>query len=74
LVLILLNSNTLHILHIFSGAKFGLMEIKIGLVRILSEFEVKRSADTPVPIEFETKCLLVASKVGLPMKFSRVTD
>ncbi|KAF2879301.1 hypothetical protein ILUMI_26856 [Ignelater luminosus] len=56
------------------GAKFGLMEIKIGLVRILSEFEVKRSVDTPVPIEFETKCLLVASKVGLPMKFSRVTD
>jgi cytochrome P450 family 6 len=44
---------------------------KLGLVHILSEFEIEKSTDTPVPLEFEPKSLVLASKVGLPMKFRK---
>ncbi|KAF2879304.1 hypothetical protein ILUMI_26859 [Ignelater luminosus] len=56
------------------GEKFGLMEIKIGLTRILSNYELERSENTPVPIEFETKCFLLVSKVGLPIKFKKIAN
>ncbi|KAF2893764.1 hypothetical protein ILUMI_12409 [Ignelater luminosus] len=54
------------------GERFGLLVGKLGLARILSEYELERSLDTPVPLEYETKCLILASKVGLPMKFKKI--
>ncbi|KAJ8957039.1 hypothetical protein NQ314_006616 [Rhamnusium bicolor] len=50
------------------GERFGMLVTKLGLVHILSEFEVERIPDTPVPMEFEPKSLLLQSKVGLPMR------
>ncbi|KAK5646918.1 hypothetical protein RI129_005382 [Pyrocoelia pectoralis] len=54
------------------GERFGLIVTKAGLVQLLSEFEIERSADTPVPIKFETKTFLLASDVGLPLKFKKI--
>ncbi|EFA12857.1 cytochrome P450-like protein [Tribolium castaneum] len=54
------------------GERFGLIGTKLGLIHILSEFEVEKSSDTPVPLEFEPKSFVLASKVGLPMKFKKV--
>ncbi|KAB0797624.1 hypothetical protein PPYR_08617 [Photinus pyralis] len=54
------------------GERFGLITTKMGLVQLLSEFQVERSSDTPVPIKFETKTFLLASDIGLPMKFRKI--
>lgn len=54
---------------LFAGARFGLIVTKIGLIRVLREFEVSVSDDTPIPIEFDMKSVLLQSNVGLPLKF-----
>jgi len=54
------------------GERFGLMGVKLGLAHVLSEFEIERSSDTPVPLEYETKSFLLFSKVGLPLKFKKI--
>ncbi|KAJ8976489.1 hypothetical protein NQ317_008464 [Molorchus minor] len=51
------------------GERFGLIGTKVGLVHILSEFVVERTAPTPVPIEFAQKSFILQSKVGIPVKF-----
>lgn len=50
------------------GERFGLISTKLALVHILSRFEVECSSETPVPIDFEPKTFVLASKVGLPMR------
>ncbi|KAF2893763.1 hypothetical protein ILUMI_12408, partial [Ignelater luminosus] len=54
------------------GERFGVLVGKLGLARILSEYELETSLDTPVPLKFETKTFLLASKVGLPIKFKKI--
>ncbi|KAJ3654762.1 hypothetical protein Zmor_013929 [Zophobas morio] len=53
------------------GERFGMLGTKLGLIHILSEFEVEKTHDTPEPLQFEAKSLVLASKVGLPMKFRK---
>ncbi|XP_076250718.1 cytochrome P450 6k1-like isoform X1 [Rhynchophorus ferrugineus] len=50
------------------GGRFALMNMKIAISKILLNFECVRVAETPVPLVYETKSLVVASKVGLPLK------
>ena len=57
--------------NIFVGERFGMLGTKLGLIHILSEFEVEKTHDTPEPLQFEAKSLVLASKVGLPMKFRK---
>jgi len=54
------------------GERFGLMVVKLGLVHILSEYEIEKNADTPVPLVYETRTILLASKNGLPLKFKKL--
>lgn len=54
------------------GARFGLLVTKLGLVHILSDFEVERTKETPVPIKFNTKSFILQSVVGLPMRFKKI--
>ncbi|RZC41682.1 p450 domain containing protein [Asbolus verrucosus] len=53
------------------GERFGMLGTKLGLIHILSEFELERSPDTPVQVKFEPKSLVLASDVGLPMRFKK---
>ncbi|KAF2887071.1 hypothetical protein ILUMI_19102, partial [Ignelater luminosus] len=53
------------------GERLGLMISKLGLCYLLSEFEVVRCSETPVPITFEKTGILLASTIGLPMKFQK---
>ncbi|CAG9766997.1 unnamed protein product [Ceutorhynchus assimilis] len=51
------------------GNRFGLMGVKLGLVAILSKFKLEMSDQTPIPLQFESKSILLQSKVGIPLKF-----
>ncbi|KAF2891334.1 hypothetical protein ILUMI_14839, partial [Ignelater luminosus] len=51
--------------------RLGLVVSKLGLCYLLSQFEVVRCTETPVPIIFETKGIILASTVGLPLKFRK---
>ncbi|KAK4879864.1 hypothetical protein RN001_008010 [Aquatica leii] len=53
------------------GERFGLLAAKIGIIQILSEYEVLKCADTPARIEFTSKSVLLASKVGIPIQFKK---
>nr|QLL22071.1 cytochrome P450 [Tribolium confusum] len=53
------------------GERFGLLGTKLGLIHILSEFEIEKTSETPVPLQFEPKSFVLASKIGLPMKFTK---
>lgn len=50
------------------------MVTKIGLVRILSNFEVAKSDDTPIPVPFDSKSFILQSTVGLPIKFRKIAS
>nr|CAI5866501.1 unnamed protein product [Callosobruchus analis] len=55
------------------GERFGLLATKLALARILSEFEVVRSMQTPDVVEFDPKSFILQSKIGLPMKVKKLT-
>nr|QTM97439.1 Cytochrome P450 [Sitophilus oryzae] len=50
------------------GTRFGLMTLKVGIIQMLLNFELKPSANTPIPLIYDPKAIIVSSKVGLPMK------
>lgn len=51
------------------GARFGIVAAKCGAIHILSQYEVRRAKETPVPLVYEPKAFTLNSKVGLPMQF-----
>lgn len=55
----------------FQGERFGFIATKLGLARILLEYEVIRNAKTPACIKPETRSFLLASKLDLPMTFKK---
>ncbi|KAJ8918368.1 hypothetical protein NQ315_008062 [Exocentrus adspersus] len=54
------------------GERFGMLGVKVGLTHILSEFVLERIPETPVPIKFASKSLLLQSTVGLPIGFRKL--
>ncbi|CAH1113022.1 unnamed protein product [Psylliodes chrysocephalus] len=54
------------------GERFGRMAAKLALVSIINNFEVTKCSTTPIPIIIEPKCLLIESKGGLPLRFTRL--
>ncbi|KAJ9594235.1 hypothetical protein L9F63_014395, partial [Diploptera punctata] len=51
------------------GMRFGLMAVKTALVHILAEFEVKPCKDTPVPLVFNPRSIILVPVTGIPLKF-----
>nr|UVK78545.1 cytochrome P450 [Anoplophora glabripennis] len=69
-----LNKNGLYYLpfgegpRICLGERFAMMNVKIALINILSQFAVEPTSTTPVPINFTKKSFTLRSNVGLPMR------
>jgi len=57
---------------IFTGMRFGLMQVKIGLCHILSRFEVAPCKQTPVRIVFNTKSFVLQTHGEILLSFNRV--
>ncbi|XP_067006625.2 cytochrome P450 6j1 [Anabrus simplex] len=51
------------------GMRMGLMQAKVGLVHILTHFEVSPCENTPIPLELDPKSFLLSAKGDLPLNF-----
>jgi cytochrome P450 family 6 len=52
-------------LPIFSGMRFGLMQTKVGLVCLLSKYQIRVSKKTPIPIVFDPKSFNLSPLGGM---------
>ncbi|PSN36236.1 Cytochrome P450 6l1 [Blattella germanica] len=52
------------------GKQFGLMASKVGLVSILSQFEVSPCEGTPETLTLNPRAFIIAAKGGIPLKFT----
>lgn len=43
---------------LFSGARFGLLQIKVGIVTIIKNFKVTLNNKTKTPIKYNTKHII----------------
>ena len=57
---------------IFTGMRFGLMQVKTGLCHILSRFEVATCKDTPVRIVYEKKSTILQMSGEFRLSFNRM--
>jgi cytochrome P450 family 6 len=49
----------------FAGMRFGLMQTKVGLISLLSRYEVRVSEKTPIPLVFDSKAVTLTSLGGM---------
>ncbi|CAB0035358.1 unnamed protein product [Trichogramma brassicae] len=54
------------------GMRIGLMQSKVGLMQILSKYEVSPCRETPVPLEFDSYTLFTKSKHNMKLNVRRV--
>jgi cytochrome P450 family 6 len=54
--------------------RFGLMQTKVGLISLLSRYEVRVSEKTPIPLVFDSRSLVLASKGGMWLTIVKRTD
>jgi hypothetical protein len=52
--------------------RFALMQVKTGMIHILTRYEVTPCKDTPVPIVFDPKSFLLLPDGQLPLSFKRI--
>jgi len=57
---------------LFTGMRFGLMQVKTGLCHILSRFEVAPCKQTPVSVVYETTSFLLQMNGDFRLSFNRV--
>lgn len=53
------------------GMRFGLMSAKTGIVHILTRYEVEPSEETPIPLVFNTKGIVITTVGGVPLRFKK---
>jgi hypothetical protein len=56
---------------LFLGLRFGLMQIKTGLIQILSRYEVSPCKNTPVSLTFDPKTFLLSAIGDMTLSFNR---
>nr|CAD7195288.1 unnamed protein product [Timema douglasi] len=54
------------------GMRFGLMQVKTGLIHLLSKFEVSRHKETPVSIVFVTSSPTLCAVGNMPLIFNKI--
>lgn len=54
------------------GMRFGLMQIRVGLIAMLREFRVRPSSNTPVPLELDVTSNMPMPKGGVPLLLERI--
>jgi cytochrome P450 family 6 len=54
-----------------AGMRFGLMQTKVGLISLLSNYEVCVSTKTPVPVMFDAKPFALSPLGGMWLQIRR---
>lgn len=47
------------------GERFGLMQVKSGIIKILQDFRLEKTPNTPKSIQLEKKAMLIQPEKGL---------
>ena len=58
-------------LFIFTGMRFGLMQTKVGLVSLLSKYQLSVSKKTPIPIVFDPGSFFLSSVGGMWLQITK---
>jgi hypothetical protein len=57
-----------------AGMRFGLMQTKVGLVSLLSSYEVQASQETQVPVALDPKSIVTTPVGGMYLKITERSD
>lgn len=52
-----------------TGNRFGLLQVKVGLISILSRYNVRVSKQTPIPLTIDPRTFILSPKGGMHLKF-----
>jgi hypothetical protein len=56
---------------IFTGMRFGLMQTKVGLISILSKYQIIVSKRTPIPVVFDPTSFILLPLDGMWMQIRK---
>jgi hypothetical protein len=59
---------------VISGMRFGLMQTKVGLVSLLSKYQISVSEKTPIPLVMNAKSFIPSPVGGMWLKINGRTD
>ncbi|CAG9766996.1 unnamed protein product [Ceutorhynchus assimilis] len=51
------------------GIRFGLLVVKLGLIAILQKFKLEATDNTPIPMKFASRSIVLQADKGIPLKF-----
>jgi len=54
------------------GMRFGVLQVKIGLIKILSNYKISRSAKTKTNVTFKTTASILTSDSGLWLQIDKI--
>jgi cytochrome P450 family 6 len=54
--------------------RFGLLQTKVGLISLLSSYEVRVSEKTPIPLVFDSRAFVLAPKGEIYLKITERSD
>ena len=57
-----------------AGMRFGLMQTKVGLISLLSSYEVRISEKTPIPLVFDFRSIVLAALGGIWLTVVKRSD
>jgi hypothetical protein len=55
-----------------AGFRFGAMQVKAGVAAILSNFVLRPTKRTPIPITLDPNYFMLSAKGGLWLQFERI--
>ncbi|KAF2886261.1 hypothetical protein ILUMI_19912 [Ignelater luminosus] len=56
------------------GERFGLLVTKLGVAKLIAKYDIEKSENTPIPINWDPKTFLLSARNGLPMKFKKTVS
>ncbi|KAJ8670407.1 hypothetical protein QAD02_001666 [Eretmocerus hayati] len=56
------------------GSRLGLIQVKLGLIIIISKYELTPCAQTPSPMKFDDLNILIQSPAGLQLNFRKLAS
>ncbi|XP_043483753.1 cytochrome P450 6k1-like [Leptopilina heterotoma] len=59
--------------HICIGQRLGLLQSKLGIIHIISKYELSINKKTPVPIQIDPKAFLTSAVGGLHLDLKKIT-
>ena len=54
------------------GLRFGLMQTKIALIKLLTKFKFSPSPETMIPIKFDSRSLILVPQNGMQLKVEKL--